>query len=104
MTESDMPKDLDGLKADFAQMRRDLANLVTSIGDMASQGAGGHLDDLKEAGRSARYRLHAVGEDADSLCRTGASALEHQVEAHPLVTIAAAFGIGLVVGKLVHRK
>lgn len=70
----DLRQDLEQLRQDFAALREDIKN------DASSQ---------------VRSGMHKAREGANSLC--------NEVEARPCVSLAAAFGVGLVLGRLVSR-
>ena len=62
------------------------------------------LSGLQQAGRAAQRRLHKAVEDADLLRQSGVTAIEQQISERPLAILALAFGIGLLIGKVAHRR
>jgi ElaB/YqjD/DUF883 family membrane-anchored ribosome-binding protein len=105
MADKSVETDFESLRADFTQMRGDLANLTKAITDMVRPG-GKDWPFPTEADGENRVRrgLHKVVEEAETLGHCGASAVEHQIAERPLAVMAAAFGIGLLIGNLVHRR
>ena len=83
------------------------SSLANSFGDTAT-------DELKTRGRRARAavghvtdRVGEVWDDATDEAsrrgREGVAAVEHQIEERPFISVLVAFGIGLVIGKLINR-
>ena len=95
------------LKADLDTLRKDISSLVSSFGDAAT-------DEVKTRGRRARAamgrateRAGEVWDDATNEAsrrgREGVAAFEQQIEERPLISVLVAFGVGLVIGKLINR-
>lgn len=85
-------QDISQLKDDMAKLKADLASIASTL--------------KKEAGDRARHgydRVREAGEHAADYARSGAHAVEHQIEERPLVSVLSAFGIGFVIGKLLDR-
>ena len=83
--EEGMNQEVDALRADFNKLREDLAALTKTLKEQTRQKAADGLSDLKT--KTDEYR-------------TG---FEDQIREKPLETVLAAFGIGLVLGKLFSR-
>jgi len=84
--------DITQLKQDVASLKADLSSIANSL--------------KKEAGERARHgyeRVREAGEHAADYARSGAHAVEHQIEERPMVSVLSAFGIGFVIGKLLDR-
>jgi ElaB/YqjD/DUF883 family membrane-anchored ribosome-binding protein len=95
------------IKAGLDTLRKDISSLVSSFGDAAT-------DEVRTRGRRARTavgrvtdRASEVWDDAtDEASRRGreaAAALEQQIEKRPFISVLVAFGIGVVIGKLINR-
>ena len=102
-----LEEEFDTLKAGLDTLRKDIGSLVSSFGDAAT-------DEVKTRGRRARAAVgratDRVGEAWDDATnqasrrgREGVAALEHQIEERPFISVLVAFGIGLVIGKLINR-
>ncbi|PKU23009.1 DUF883 family protein [Telmatospirillum siberiense] len=104
MSDNSVRNEFDSLRADFSQMRDDVASLTKAIGEMTAQEATDRLGDLKQAGKSARRQFNKAVDGADSLCQSGVTAIERQIDERPLVVMALAFGIGLLIGNVAHRR
>jgi ElaB/YqjD/DUF883 family membrane-anchored ribosome-binding protein len=101
--ERSLDKEFDALRADMEALRKDLAALLGAVGDAAS-------DELKSRGgraRAAATRARAaLGEAAEEAERRGTeslASLEQRIEERPLASVLIAFGVGLLVGKLLER-
>ena len=102
-----LEEEFDTLKAGLDTLRKDINSLVGSFGDAAT-------NEVKTRGRRARAavgrvtdRAGDVWDDATSEAsrrgREGVAALEHQIDERPFVSVLVAFGIGVVIGKLINR-
>jgi len=104
MSENNVRSEFEDLRKDFSQMRGDLAGLTKAIAAMTAHGATDGLDDLKAAGKTVQREVLNAVDDADAACRSGLAAVKHQVSERPLIILAAAFGVGLLIGEVVHRR
>jgi ElaB/YqjD/DUF883 family membrane-anchored ribosome-binding protein len=102
-----LEEEFDALKAGLDTLRKDISSLVSSFGDAAT-------DEVRTRGRRARAavgrvtdRAGEVWDDATTEAsrrgREGAAALEQRIEERPVISVLVAFGIGLVIGKLINR-
>jgi ElaB/YqjD/DUF883 family membrane-anchored ribosome-binding protein len=99
--------EFDTLKAGLDTLRKEIGSLASSFGDTAT-------DEVKTRGRRARAvvgraadRAGEVWDDATNEAsrrgREGFAAVEQQIEERPFISVLVAFGIGLVIGKLINR-
>jgi ElaB/YqjD/DUF883 family membrane-anchored ribosome-binding protein len=102
-----LEEELDTLKAGLDTLRKDISSLVSSFGDTAT-------DEVKTRGRRARAAVGRVTDRAGEMWddatketsrhgREGVAAVEQQIEERPFISVLVAFGIGLVIGKLINR-
>jgi ElaB/YqjD/DUF883 family membrane-anchored ribosome-binding protein len=85
-TNQELQEQLDALRKDFAEVASTLKSLTS---EYAQQGQ----DKVKAAAQQAQQQAK------ESLARA-----QGEVEAHPYTSMAVAFGIGLVIGKVLDRK
>lgn len=89
---TNVEKDVEDLKSQFGELRSDVSRLTDTIkrlyGDSAEEGR----ESVREA--AARSREQA---------RQSVGALESEIGERPLTSIAAAFGAGFIIGKLLDR-
>lgn len=89
---SNVESDVEELKAEFSELKSDMAKLAESLknlyGDSADQG---------------RERVKAAAERSRAQVREAAGAFESEIGERPLTSVAAAFGIGFILGKLLDR-
>ena len=102
-TERSLDKEFDALRADMEALRKDLGSLLAAVGD-------GATDEFRSRGRRARGAAEragaTIGEAAEEAQRRGAeglAALEQRIEDRPLGSVLIAFGVGLLIGKLLQR-
>jgi ElaB/YqjD/DUF883 family membrane-anchored ribosome-binding protein len=102
-----LEEEFDALKVGLDTLRKDISSRVNSFGDAAT-------DEVRTRGRRARAavgrvtdRAGEVWDDATTEAsrrgREGAAALEQRIEERPVISVLMAFGIGLVIGRLINR-
>jgi ElaB/YqjD/DUF883 family membrane-anchored ribosome-binding protein len=79
-------------------LRKQLSSLSKTVEDLLSDGAdiGGKTKGLVRKGSKAMHEAVEQGKAA-------ISGIESTVSANPLVSVAVAFGIGFMVGRLIRR-
>lgn len=85
--------EIDRLKADLQRLRHELSGLTDDAVHAAKRGATEAKDRVTEGARSAA----AMGRDS-------MEAVEEQVAAHPFMSLATVFAVGMVVGLGLSRK
>ena len=100
MAEETISKELDALKNDIAQLRKDIAGLATAVKDVAS-------DRVAGAKASARGRISETWDDVErrfnDAVGSGKEAYhtaEQKISQHPTASVVTAFGIGFLIAKL----
>lgn len=92
------------LDADIAQLRKDLEAIRGDIGALS--------DSLRSAtgaaANSARKQVAEgaarVGETVRESAHAAQAATERSIADHPMASVAMAFGIGMVIGRLLDRR
>jgi len=97
MAERDLNKDVDAIKADLDALRKDLSSVVETIKGSAKSRAEAELDALHK-------RLNQIAADLQTSGRDSLRAVEGQIGEKPLVSVAIAFAVGLMIGKLFDRR
>ena len=82
---ADNDAELDKLKADLATLRRDVSSLTEA---------------LRERGTA---RARAAADGVRDQATQAAQTVSHQIEDRPYTSVLTAFGIGLVIGRLLDR-
>ena len=106
-TNRNLEEEFDTLKAGLDTLRKEISALANSFGDTAT-------DEVKTRGRRARAAVGRVtdrpGEvwvdatnEASRRGREGVAAVEQQINERPFISVLVAFGIGVVIGKLINR-
>ncbi len=116
MTEKQREKDMDALKTDIAALREHIASLAASVKKLAEEKSGGassaaDREDTKEEGGAfgEQWRVGWTDfqqkfEEARDRGEKAVKELAVEIERHPLGSIAAAFGIGFIIAKLLDRR
>jgi ElaB/YqjD/DUF883 family membrane-anchored ribosome-binding protein len=97
MAERDLNKDVDAIKSDLDALRKDLGSVLETIKGTAKNRAESEIDALQK-------RLNAIASDVQTTGRDGLRAVEGQIGDKPLVSVAVAFAVGLMLGKLFDRR
>lgn len=101
---TDVRRDVDAIKDDLAVLRSDLSAVLKDLVSAGRAEAGEARERIEEAVRDRIEKLgDAAGRAADRT-RDAIGSLEAHVEAKPLQSLATAFGLGLLVGVLLHRR
>jgi ElaB/YqjD/DUF883 family membrane-anchored ribosome-binding protein len=97
MAERDLSKDVDTIKTDLDVLRKDLANALETIKGTAKSRAESEIDALQK-------RLNQIAADLQTTGRDSLRAVEGQIGERPLVSVAIAFAVGLMLGRLFERR
>ncbi len=94
-------KEVDALKNDIAQLRKDIAGLTSAVKDAAA-------DKVDEGKAQARDKIHTAWEalegkldEALGQGREGVRHVEQKIGEHPTASVLAAFGVGFLIAKLI---
>jgi ElaB/YqjD/DUF883 family membrane-anchored ribosome-binding protein len=82
---------------DLDTLRKDFATLVSTLKDTASDRAEAELDAM-------RQRVVKLAHDVQTTGQQQLRRAERSIEEQPLLSVAIAFVIGLVVGRLMDRR
>lgn len=85
-------KELQELKAEFATLKDELANIGETVGRIAHSAR----DEGEQRIRSAASRSREQAKET-------LGAFEKEIEERPMTSIATALGIGFILGKLLDR-
>lgn len=107
MATRNLDQELDTLRADLGKIRDDIASLTRTLGDAAAAEAkagGARLNEAAHAAaRTAKDRAQHFADAARTQGEEGIAALEQRIERNPITSVLVAFGVGLVIGKLLDR-
>lgn len=90
---TDLRRDLERVRSELRQLRADLGGLTEVALRAAKSGAA-----------EAKERIDHSMKAAADMSKESIKAVEGQVAAHPLVSLASSFAIGLIVGLSLSRK
>lgn len=104
MAKSDLREELESLKADMSKLRGDVAHLLETLLETGKSSAASAKADLES-------RLHERLDELRSALKRGRDKGEqavheakHRIETRPFLSIFTAFGIGLILGKILDRR
>lgn len=89
MATSDFSKDVDKLKSDMDELRKDVASIAEALKELGT-----------EKGREAFARAEEIGERARRRASAAEERVSHEIEERPFASVLTAFGVGFVIGKL----
>jgi ElaB/YqjD/DUF883 family membrane-anchored ribosome-binding protein len=95
--EHELTQDIETLRSDLDGLRKDFGQLMSTLKGTASNRAEAELDAM-------RKRLNKLADDVTTTGRQQLRSVESQIEERPLVSLAIAFAIGLVLGRLLDRR
>jgi hypothetical protein len=111
-----LDEELDALKADFANLREEIASLAASLKNLDGAKAGGNNSGgahatTGNAGPDTDGEGHGVFADVwhkfDASRVQGEKVIQGlaaEVELYPLVSVMAAFGLGYIIAKLWYQE
>ena len=88
---------VEDVKDDLTSLRKDVDKLLKALGHDAESFANEALDE-------SRKRVKIMAKNVQKRGIEGLDAAEAQIEANPFTSIATAFGVGLIVGRLLGGK
>ncbi len=80
--------------ADFAALRKDVAQLADVIGQLAQHPTALASDAIEEA----RNKIASTADEAQAQVRAASSEIEANIKRNPLTAVLIAFGIGMALG------
>ena len=92
MAESTVEEQLSALRADYDALRKDIAEVTKALRDTA--------DTRGSAAKRASEAADAAGERLRETATEALGSLENEIRERPWVVLGAAFGIGLLIGRL----
>ncbi|MCF8107234.1 MAG: hypothetical protein K9K64_17290 [Desulfohalobiaceae bacterium] len=103
MAKEEYQQELESLKSDMTQLRTDLGELMERFREMGHE----RVDETRSRARSEverrRDQLNQAYEKARQEGREYYDAAHHRLEEHPLTSIGLAFGLGMLLGKVLSR-
>lgn len=82
---NELSSDIEALKSDMASLRKDFSGIASNLGQQAKE------------------RAAAVKETVQDSVQTSISSAESCVQRRPLTSVVVAFGVGVIVSKLLKR-
>ena len=88
------------LTADFAALRRDVARLTETIGELVQRQTQSVGLRASEAVGEARDRVTNTAAEAQGQLRSASGEIEASIEHNPMTAVLIAFGVGMSLGVL----
>jgi len=104
MATQTVDKEVEALRAEMETMRADMKKLTEQLGRTAKAGASAASAEAEAELTRLRGELDRLYQRAKDGGVASIESIEQQVERHPFTSLAAAFGIGLLLGKLFDRR
>jgi len=104
MAERDLNKEMETLRDDMAKLRTDLSAIADTLKDVGR----GRVDEAKASlsslAESLKEELRKGLEGARDRSKKSVETVEQQIEQRPLLSLLAAFGFGVLLGKILDRR
>ena len=104
MAERDMQKALEAVKEDLSKLRSDIADLTQKLLDMGKSEVGSARNRIETEARNLAQGLRQTLNDTGEHGRRTVESVEQLLAEKPFVSLLAAFGLGLLFGKLLERR
>jgi len=98
-----MSASTEALEREVQDLRQDVAALRKALREEAAKRKASPRAKLEDAAAENVERLRTAAEEAGSKAQESLDRLEKQIEANPVPSVLAAFGIGFVLGRLLGR-
>jgi ElaB/YqjD/DUF883 family membrane-anchored ribosome-binding protein len=96
-SEPDLKKDVEALRADLDALRGDLGQILQTLKIKTGNRAESEIDAL-------RKRIERLAGDVQSSGHEAARVVGEQIEERPFASLAMAFAVGLMLGRLFDRR
>lgn len=96
MTTHDVEGEFSAVKDDLAKLRGDIANLSSALKELTTETVHERIDTL-------RGGIDRLTEDARVQSRQKLDELTDHIEEKPLASVLIAFGVGILIGRLLDR-
>jgi|SRR5690554_642666 len=103
MANQGMDQELETLRGDLNTLRSDVRKLTEDLTRAAQTGASAASEEAQAELRRLRSDLDDLYHRARSKGQASLESVEEHVERNPLASLAVAFGVGLLLGKLLDR-
>lgn len=94
----------DNAKDDVSKLRADIAKLSDTVASLMAQQAGSARATVSNAASKVREQGEYAYREAEALARQKAKDVEQTIIDNPFASVAAALGIGLVLGLMSRRR
>ncbi|MTI63052.1 hypothetical protein [Methylophaga sp.] len=95
-SEQDLQEQMKALRSDFSELTKTMKKLSE---DYVNEGQ----SRLRQTADQARQQARDTADQAREQARNAAYQAQEGVENHPFSSVAVAFGIGLLIGKILDR-
>lgn len=102
-TDDDLRADYEKMREDMAALRKDLNALTSHMKDLADDASSSAKRKLANGAAKAQDSALDAAAAAKALGEQNVAAVEQKIQAHPLASIAIAFGVGLVASQFMRR-
>ena len=87
---------LESIQDQLETLSADVTSLGNTLGDVASV-------EAREMIKSIRQRVDRIANDAGSATRAGVGVIQDTIEDKPFISVAVAFGLGVVFASMLRR-
>jgi ElaB/YqjD/DUF883 family membrane-anchored ribosome-binding protein len=103
MASPNVEQQIDTLRSDIAGLRSQLSGVLEASKRRGSDAAAALRERIEGLDHRVVEQLEQVADDALRVGKESLEAVEHQIEEHPYLTVAAAFGLGFLLSALLRK-
>ncbi len=104
MAERNLQKEIDDLKANFAQLQKDWEKMASTGESMASDVLSTAKKKLDEEAQKIMDSLQKAADGVQDQGKKMLGQVERQVEEKPVASLMTTLGVGFIIGWLVSKK
>lgn len=104
MAERNLQQELDGLKANFNQLKKDWDDMASTGGSMAGDVLAATKKKFEEEAQKLMDNLQKAAESVQDHGKKMYDQVERQVEEKPVASLMTTLGIGFIIGWLIGKK
>ncbi len=104
MAERNLQKEIDDLKANFAQLQKDWEKMASTGESMAGDVLSTAKKRFDEEAQKLMDNLQKAAENIQDHGKKMYSQVERQVEEKPIASLMTTLGVGFIIGWLVSKK
>lgn len=104
MADRNLDLEMENIKADLGKLRSDLASISEGLKNIGVEEALRTKAAIADMAQKVLEEARSTFESAKGKGKDSADAVQRQIENRPFVSLLAAFGAGILLGKIMDRR